>query len=72
VQDAFPVCDPGEGSKAKSLPDVEDDRGVTDDYHGVVVKQRHTPYLARQLSVFMTRLRTTGYPAWFFWVGRRR
>jgi hypothetical protein len=58
VQDAFPVWDAGEGSKAENLPDVEDDQGVEDDGHGVVVNQHRTPYLVHQLSVFMIRLRT--------------
>lgn len=40
--------------------EVEDD--VEDNGHGVVVNQCHTPYLACQLSVFMTRLRTMRYP----------
>jgi hypothetical protein len=31
----------------KSPPRVEDDRGVEDDGHGVVVNQRRTPYLLR-------------------------
>jgi hypothetical protein len=61
VQDAFLICNAREGSKAKHLPDMEGDRGVEDDSHGVVVDQRRTPYLARQLSVFMTRLRTIGF-----------
>jgi hypothetical protein len=33
---------------------IEDDWGVEDDSHGIVVNQRRTPYLACQLSVFMT------------------
>jgi hypothetical protein len=40
----------------------KDDWGVEDDSHGVVVDQRRTPYLARQLSVFTVRLRTTWFP----------
>jgi hypothetical protein len=40
----------------------KDDRGVEDDGHGVVVDQCRTPYLARQLSVFTVRLRTTWFP----------
>jgi hypothetical protein len=62
VQDAFLVYDAGEGFKGENLPVVEDDRGVEDNGHGVVVNQCHTPYLACQLSVFMTRLRTMRYP----------
>jgi hypothetical protein len=53
VQDAFLIYDVGEGSKAENLLGVEDDWGVEDDGHGVIVNQRRTPYLARQLSVFM-------------------
>jgi hypothetical protein len=62
VQDAFLICNAGEGSEAKDLSSIEGDRDVEDDSHGVVVDQCRTPYLARQLSVFVTRLRTTGLP----------
>jgi hypothetical protein len=61
VQDAFLIYDVGEGSKAENLLGIEDDWGVEDDGHGVIVNQRRTPYLARQLSVFMIRLHTMGY-----------
>jgi hypothetical protein len=54
VQDTFLIRDVGDGSKAKHLPDVEGDRGVKDDSHGVIVDQRRIPYLACQLSLFMT------------------
>jgi hypothetical protein len=40
MQDAFLICNVGEGSKAEHLPSVEDDQGVEDDSHGVVVDQR--------------------------------
>jgi hypothetical protein len=62
VQDTFLIYNAGEGSKAEHLPNIEGDRGVENDSHGDVVDQRHTHYLVRQLSVFMTRLRTTGFP----------
>jgi hypothetical protein len=62
MQDALSIRDVGEGSKAENLPDVEDDKHVEDDSHGVIINQHRTTYLARQLSVFMTRLRTTGFP----------
>jgi hypothetical protein len=61
VQDAFLIYNAGEGSKAEDLPSIEGDRDVEDDSHGVVVYQRRTPYLARHLSVFMTRPRTMGF-----------
>lgn len=60
MQDPLLVHDAGEGSKVEDLPGIEDDRGAEDDCHGVVVNQRHTPYLACQMSLFMSRLRTTG------------
>jgi hypothetical protein len=59
MQDTFSIRDVGEGSKAENLPD---DKHVEDDTHGVIINQHRTTYLARQLSVFMTRLRTTGFP----------
>jgi hypothetical protein len=62
VQDALLICNAGEGSEAEDLPNIRGDRDVEDDSHGFVVDQRHTPYLACQLSVFMTRPRTTGSP----------
>jgi hypothetical protein len=49
VQDASLICNTGEGYKAEHFPNIEDDRGVEDDSHGVVVDQRRTPYLTRQL-----------------------
>jgi hypothetical protein len=55
----FAVRKAGEGSKAENLPDVEDDRGVEDYCHGVIMNQHCTPYLTHQLAVFVTRLRTT-------------
>jgi hypothetical protein len=51
-----------DGSKAEHLPGIEGDQGVEDDSHGVIVDQRRTPYMACQLSLFMTRLCTTGFP----------
>jgi hypothetical protein len=63
VQDALSIHDAGEGPKVEHLPGVEGDQGIENDSHGVVVDQRRTPYLARQLSVFMIRLRTTGFPS---------
>ena len=62
MQDAFLICNAGEGSEAEDLHNIEGDRDVEDDSHGVVIDQRRTPYLACQLSVFVTRLRTTGLP----------
>jgi hypothetical protein len=62
VQDTFLISDVGEGSKAEHLPGVEGDRSVEDDSHGVIMDQHHTPYLARQLSMFMTQLRSTRFP----------
>jgi hypothetical protein len=62
VHDAFLICNAGEGSKVEHLPSIEGDRSVEDDSHGVIVDQCRTLYLARQMSVFMTRLRTTGLP----------
>jgi hypothetical protein len=61
VQDTFSIYDAGEGSRAENLPSVEDDWGVEDDSHGVVMNQRRTPYLMCQLSVLMTSLRTMGF-----------
>jgi hypothetical protein len=46
VQDSFPIRDAGEGSKAKNLPGIKDDRSVEDDSHRVVRNQHHSPYLA--------------------------
>jgi hypothetical protein len=54
VQDAFLVCNVGEGYKTKDHPSIEGDRDVEEDSHGVVLDQRHTPYLAHRLSVFIT------------------
>jgi hypothetical protein len=62
VQDAFSIRDAGEGSKAEKLLNVEDDQSVEYDSHGVIGNQHRTPYLTRQLSVFMTRLCTMGFP----------
>jgi hypothetical protein len=70
VQDTSPIFDARDGSKVEDLSGIEGDHGVEGDCHGVVIYQCHTPYLARQLSVFVTRLRTTGLPKWCFWVGR--
>jgi hypothetical protein len=62
VQDAFLICNAGEGSEVEDLSIIEGDWDVEDDSHGVVVDQPRTPYLAHQLSVFVARLRTTGLP----------
>jgi hypothetical protein len=62
VQDAFLICNAGEGSKAEDLPGIEGDRDVEEDSHGVVEDQRRTPYPVHQLLVFVTRLRTMGLP----------
>jgi hypothetical protein len=62
VQDASSICDAGDGSEVEDLSSIEGDHGVEGDCHGVVVYQRCTPYLARQLSVFVTRLCTMGLP----------
>lgn len=56
--------------KQKNLPSVEDGQGAEDDSHGVVVNQHRTPYMARQLSAFLTRLCTVGFPTWSFWAGQ--
>lgn len=58
--------------KKKNLPSVEDGQGAEDDSHGVVVNQHRTPYMARQLSAFLTRLCTAGFPTWSFWAGQQR
>jgi hypothetical protein len=60
VQGSFLICNAGDGSEVEDLSNIEGDRGVEDDGHGVVVYQRRTPYLVRQLLVFVTRLCTTG------------
>jgi hypothetical protein len=59
VQDTSPICDAGVGSKVEDFSGIEGHHGVERDF---VVYQRRTPYLARQLSVFVTQLRTTGLP----------
>jgi hypothetical protein len=67
VQDAFLICNVGDGSKAEDLSSIEGDQNVEDGGHGVVVDQRCTPYLACQLLVFVTRLCITGLPCDDFW-----
>lgn len=66
MQDAFLVYNAEEGSKAEVLPNIEGDRDVEDDSHGVVMDQRRTLYRAHQLLVFMVRLRTMGLPTCAF------
>jgi hypothetical protein len=58
--------------KRKNLSSIEDDRSVKDNSHGVIVNQRRTRYLARQLSMFRTQPLTMGFPTWCFWAGRHR
>jgi hypothetical protein len=53
VQDTL-ICNAGVGSIVEHLHSIEGERGVKDGSHGVVVDQRRTPYLAHQMSVFMT------------------
>jgi hypothetical protein len=53
VQGSLLVCDAGDGPEAEDCSEVEDDHGLEDDCHGVIVYQCHTPYLARYLSVFV-------------------
>jgi hypothetical protein len=37
VQDAFLVCNVGEGAKVEDLPSIESDWDVEDDSHGVIM-----------------------------------
>lgn len=52
MQDPLPARDTREGSEMENLPSIEDNRGVEDVYHGVVMNRCRTPYLACQLLVF--------------------
>jgi hypothetical protein len=54
------IYNTGDGSEVEDLSSIEGDQGVEDDGYGGIVYQRRTPFLARQLSVFLTRPRTTG------------
>jgi hypothetical protein len=62
VQDSFLIYNAGEGSHEDDLSSIEGDWDVEEDSQGVIVDQRRTPYLASQLSVFVTQLCTMGLP----------
>jgi hypothetical protein len=51
-----------DGSEVEDFFDIKGDHGVEGDCHGVIVYQRCTSYLARQLSMFVNQPRTTGLP----------
>jgi hypothetical protein len=50
-----------DGPESENSSRAEGDLVLEDDGHGVSVDRRHTPYLARQLSVFSVRPHTRGY-----------
>jgi hypothetical protein len=62
MQSAPSIGDAVEGSKVEDLPGgkVKDD--VEDDDHGAARNRRHTPYLARQRSMFGTDGALRGVP----------
>jgi hypothetical protein len=53
VQDTLLICDAGDVSKVEDLSGIEGDHGVEGDSHGVIY-QCSTPYLACELSMFVT------------------
>jgi hypothetical protein len=56
--------------QSKNSSRAEGDLALEDDGHGVSVDRQHTPYLARQLSVFCVQPHTRGYPRGAFgWDG---
>ena len=62
VQGAFLIRNAGDGFEVEDFSSIEGDEDVEDDGHGVFIDQHCTPYLARELSVFVARLHTMRLP----------
>jgi hypothetical protein len=62
IQSPLRVCNTGDGSEVEDCSWTEGDHALESDCHGVNADQCRTPYLARQLSVFVTQPHTTGLP----------